>query len=55
VLGTAPCQYCMGTRVFRTCRDNVCMQSITTESIRRGWQRLKDRMAGVLRKDGEET
>ena len=53
VLGSAPCQYCMGTGAFRTCRDNVCMQSIETENIRQGWQRLRDRIAETQQTYGE--
>jgi ADP-heptose:LPS heptosyltransferase len=44
VLGSAPCQYCMGTRAFRDCSDNRCMQSITAEQIREGWRRLQERI-----------
>ncbi len=52
VQGSAPCQYCMGTRAFRECDDNRCMQSITTESIREGWRRLRERMEATSGGEG---
>ena len=44
VEGTASCQYCDGTPRFKTCKDNVCMQRITTQQMVDGWQRLQARV-----------
>ncbi len=40
LVGSAPCQFCSGTRAFKTCRDNICMQSLTEVQLMSGWQRL---------------
>jgi ADP-heptose:LPS heptosyltransferase len=40
VLGSAPCQFCNGTRRFKTCRDNRCLNTLTADDLLRGWRRL---------------
>ena len=46
VQGSAPCQFCNGTPRFKTCRDNICMQSLTADEMTAGWERLNARIAG---------
>jgi len=45
VVGSAPCQFCTGTRLFKTCRDNICLNRIPVETLRAGWDRLAGRTA----------
>jgi ADP-heptose:LPS heptosyltransferase len=40
LLGSAPCQYCFGTRLFKRCRANICLTSVTTETVMSSWNRL---------------
>ncbi len=40
-LGSAPCQFCVETPLFRTCRRNVCMEALTAEAIHAAWARLR--------------
>jgi heptosyltransferase-2/heptosyltransferase-3 len=44
VLGTAPCQFCEGTRQWKTCRDNVCMKSLGVETLFAAWHALNERL-----------
>jgi ADP-heptose:LPS heptosyltransferase len=41
VLGSADCQYCLGTAQFKKCNDNICMKAITRDMLNDGWRRLK--------------
>lgn len=49
VTGSAPCQFCMGTPVYKKCRDNICMQSLSREKLFEGWEKLKGRVDGSRR------
>lgn len=40
LLGSAPCQFCHGSRLFKTCRANICLSTMTTETLLAGWHRL---------------
>lgn len=40
LLGSAPCQFCLGTPRFRTCRANVCLSGLTDQAIAAAWGRL---------------
>lgn len=40
LLGSAPCQFCHGTKLFKRCRANICLSTMTTETVIAGWQRL---------------
>jgi ADP-heptose:LPS heptosyltransferase len=40
LLGSAPCQFCHGNRLFKTCRANICLTTMTTETLVAGWRRL---------------
>lgn len=41
VIGSAPCQFCMGTDAYKQCGDNKCMQSLGRDALFAGWQRLE--------------
>jgi ADP-heptose:LPS heptosyltransferase len=40
LLGSAPCQYCLGTPAFRSCTANVCLTQLDATAIQAAWQRL---------------
>jgi len=40
MVGSAPCQFCMDTSLFKKCRANVCLTSVTAATYDRAWQRL---------------
>ena len=40
LLGTAPCQFCLGTPQFRRCRNNVCLSNLNDAAIYAAWRRL---------------
>lgn len=40
LLGSAPCQFCHGKKLFKTCRANICLTTMTTETLLAGWKRL---------------
>lgn len=40
LLGSAPCQFCLGTPRFRTCRANICLSSLDDQAIHAAWLRL---------------
>lgn len=40
LLGSAPCQFCLGTPRFRTCRANVCLSTLGEEALVAAWDRL---------------
>jgi ADP-heptose:LPS heptosyltransferase len=40
VLGKAPCQFCHETRLYKTCRDNICLKTIDPALIHSAWLRL---------------
>jgi ADP-heptose:LPS heptosyltransferase len=40
LLGSAPCQFCHGSKLFKRCRANICLSTMTTETVIAGWQRL---------------
>lgn len=40
LLGSAPCQFCLGTPAFRTCRANICLSRLDGEVIHAAWSRL---------------
>ncbi len=44
LLGSAPCQFCHGTRLFRTCRRNACLRDLPEAAIAAGWDRLAARI-----------
>jgi ADP-heptose:LPS heptosyltransferase len=46
LLGSAPCQFCLGTPLFRTCRANVCLTRLDDASIHAAWKRLLATSAG---------
>lgn len=41
LLGSAPCQFCHGTRLFRTCRENRCLSELDDAAIHAAWERLR--------------
>jgi len=45
VVGSAPCQFCTGTRLFKTCRDNICLNRLPVAALSAGWDRLAGRLA----------
>lgn len=46
LVGSAPCQFCLGTPLFRTCRANVCLTSLDDAAIHAAWKRLLAASAG---------
>lgn len=40
LLGSAPCQYCLGGPLFKTCRANVCLSRLDDAAIHAAWSRL---------------
>jgi ADP-heptose:LPS heptosyltransferase len=40
MLGSAPCQFCHGTKLYKRCRDNVCLNTLSTETLVASWKRL---------------
>lgn len=46
ILGSAPCQFCHGTALWKSCRKNVCLSGITEESLHDAWLRLASRIEG---------
>ncbi len=45
LLGSAPCQFCVETPLFRRCRANVCLTTLSQERIHAAWLTLKSRLA----------
>jgi len=45
LVGSAPCQFCHGTRQYGVCRDNVCLTELTGAQIWGAWLCLRDRRA----------
>jgi heptosyltransferase-2/heptosyltransferase-3 len=41
LLGSAPCQFCHGTKQFKRCRANICLTPMTGETLMAGWRRLQ--------------
>jgi ADP-heptose:LPS heptosyltransferase len=41
LLGSAPCQFCHGTRKFRTCGANICLTGLADAAIHAAWRRLR--------------
>jgi heptosyltransferase-2/heptosyltransferase-3 len=48
LLGSAPCQFCHGSRLFKTCRSNVCLNTLSTEVLGAAWDRLQARVAAQI-------
>jgi ADP-heptose:LPS heptosyltransferase len=44
VLGSAPCQFCEGTKLWKTCGDNVCLKSLTVDTLFGRWRALHARI-----------
>lgn len=40
LLGQAPCRPCHGTRLFKTCRANICLSTLPDEALWRAWAQL---------------
>lgn len=40
LVGSAPCQFCHSSKLFKRCRKNVCLTTMTTETLIAGWNRL---------------
>lgn len=43
-VGSAPCQFCGGTTLWKTCDDNVCLKSLTEEALFARWHALAARL-----------
>jgi heptosyltransferase-2/heptosyltransferase-3 len=41
LLGSAPCQFCLGTKLYRTCGKNICLTEVPVETLWTHWRRLK--------------
>lgn len=41
LLGSAPCQFCHGSRQFQICKANVCLTGLGDASLVEAWRRLK--------------
>jgi ADP-heptose:LPS heptosyltransferase len=44
LLGSAPCQFCHNTRLWDTCRDNICLNRLSPETLDAAWQRLRAKL-----------
>ncbi len=40
LVGSAPCQFCHGSKLFRRCRANICLTTMTSDTLLAGWRRL---------------
>lgn len=40
VIGSAACRPCHGTKLFKTCRSNVCLTGLTVEALWSAWSAL---------------
>jgi ADP-heptose:LPS heptosyltransferase len=40
LVGSAPCQFCLGTPRFRTCRANVCLTGVSDLALRQAFDGL---------------
>lgn len=40
VEGSAPCRPCLGTKAFKTCRANICLNSLPGDALWNGWSAL---------------
>ncbi|GDY12996.1 hypothetical protein LBMAG53_18740 [Planctomycetota bacterium] len=40
VLGQAPCQFCIGTALWKTCRKNVCLQNVSQATLLAAYDRV---------------
>jgi ADP-heptose:LPS heptosyltransferase len=45
LLGSAPCQFCEDTRVFKRCRANICLTTLHDDAVHAVWSRLNARLA----------
>lgn len=45
LLGSAPCQFCEDTKVFKRCRANVCLTTLNDAAIHAVWTRLNARLS----------
>jgi heptosyltransferase-2/heptosyltransferase-3 len=37
LIGSAPCRPCLGTKVYRSCRANICLTGLSDEALHTGW------------------
>jgi ADP-heptose:LPS heptosyltransferase len=44
VLGSAPCQFCEGTPLWKTCNENVCLKSVSVDALFGRWRALQARI-----------
>lgn len=44
VLGSAPCQFCEGTALWKSCRENVCLKTQTVDVLFGRWRALHARI-----------
>jgi len=40
VIGSAACRPCHGTKLFKTCRNNICLNGLTVDTLWAGWSAL---------------
>jgi ADP-heptose:LPS heptosyltransferase len=40
LVGSAPCQFCMDTPLFKKCRDNVCLKNLADAAFTAAWKRV---------------
>jgi heptosyltransferase-2/heptosyltransferase-3 len=40
LVGSAPCQFCMDTPLFKTCRRNICLTALDDAALEAGWRRV---------------
>jgi ADP-heptose:LPS heptosyltransferase len=44
LVGSAPCQFCIETPLFKRCRDNICLNRLSVDAIHAAWKRLRARL-----------
>jgi heptosyltransferase-2/heptosyltransferase-3 len=49
LVGSAPCQFCVETPRFRSCRANVCLSTLDEAAIHSAWLRLRARLPEAAR------
>lgn len=47
VCGKAPCQFCMDTDRYKSCRDNICLNQISVDDLTAAWRRLQFRVGAA--------
>lgn len=47
LVGSAPCQFCVESAAFKRCKANICLNTLSTDTLFAGWRRLASRLEPV--------